>query len=93
MFFSRHLSGAAGARAEDVALLRQEGPAQQGALAPGAAEALLGGVPVLPVVRHLALVDAFGERRGWRRKTTTAHYFLQHRKPASLLVGAQAVYR
>ena len=53
---------AAGPRAEDLALLGQEGASQQGVLAAGAAEATFGGVPVLPVVRHLPLVDACGER-------------------------------
>lgn len=52
------LAQAAGARAEDLALLRQERLPQQRALAAGTAEATLGGVPVLPVIRHLALVDA-----------------------------------
>lgn len=59
LFLVTHLSSAAGPRAEDLPLFGQEGAAQQGALAPGAAETLLGGVPVLPVIRHLALVDAF----------------------------------
>lgn len=37
---------------------RQERPAQEGGAASGAAEAGLGRVPVLTLVRHLALVDA-----------------------------------
>lgn len=37
---------------------RQEGPAQEGGAASSTAEAGLGRVPVLTLVRHLALVDA-----------------------------------
>jgi hypothetical protein len=37
---------------------RQERPTQEGGAASGAAEASLGRVPVLTLVRHLALVDA-----------------------------------
>jgi len=37
---------------------RQERPAQEGSAASGAAEASFGRVPVLTLVRHLALVDA-----------------------------------
>lgn len=37
---------------------RQERPTQEGGAASGAAEAGLGRVPVLTLVRHLALVDA-----------------------------------
>jgi len=47
---------AAGDRAVDGAPPGQEGPAQQGAAAGAAAEALVRRMPMLPVVAHLALV-------------------------------------
>lgn len=50
---------AAGPRAEDLALLGQEGLPQQGLAAAGAAEAGVSGMPVLAFVGHLALVDAW----------------------------------
>ena len=46
----------AGARAEDEPPLGQEGATQEGQVAARAAEAGLRGVPVLPLIRHLALV-------------------------------------
>lgn len=51
------IADAAGPGAEDLPLLGQERPSQQRLLALCAAEAGLSGVPVLAIVRHLALVD------------------------------------
>lgn len=56
------LAHAAGLGAVDAALVRQEGAAQQRALALGTAEAALGGVPVEAVVRHLSVIHTWQRR-------------------------------
>lgn len=56
----RGLALAAGDGAEDGSAARQEGPTQQGGVAGVAAEAVLGGVPVLAFMGHLTLIHADG---------------------------------
>lgn len=48
----------AGARAEDLPLFGQERTTKQRAFTAGTTEAAFGGVPVLPIIRHLALINS-----------------------------------
>ena len=61
IFLVTDLPSTAGPWAEDLPLLWQEGTAQQGALATGTAETFLSCVPVLPIIRHLTLVNTLGD--------------------------------
>lgn len=77
------VANTAGPGAEDLPLLGQEGPSQQGLLALRAAEAGLGGMPVLAVIRHLALVDTLrGKMHSVRvSPRTSLHTALNKRIP------------
>lgn len=71
-FLATDLPSTAGPWAEDLPLLWQEGTAQQGALATGTAETFLSCVPVLPIIRHLTLVNTFGKM--WKSQFYTMTY-------------------
>lgn len=74
-----YLSSTAGPWAEDLSLLWQEGAAQQRAFAASTAKTFFSCMPVLPVICHLALVNAFV------RHTTLIHNIPERKSFAKYL--------